>query len=82
MRKRALLTCGQKLLEEWHQFSSREILVEVVHVKAHRTQKDKKEMSHFGRFVTDGNEKADDLSKEGAMLDEGFMAQVRASAVQ
>ena len=53
----------KNVLEEWHQFSSREILVEVVHVKAHRTQKDKKEMSHFERFVTDGNEKADDLSK-------------------
>ena len=46
-------------------------LVEVEHVKADCTEKDKKEMSHFERFVTDGNEKADELAKEGAVLDEG-----------
>ena len=55
-----------------------EILVEVGHVKAHRTEKDKQEMSHFEKFVTDGNEEADELAKAGAMLDEGFMAQTRA----
>ena len=38
-------------------------MVEVEHVKAHRTKKDKKEMSHFERFVTEGNEKADVLAK-------------------
>ena len=48
--------------------------MEVEHVKAHRTEKDKKEMSHFEKFVTEGNEKADELAKEGALLDEGFMA--------
>ena len=53
------------------------------HVKAHRTKKDKKEMSHFlKKFVTDGNEKADELAKEGAMLDEGFLAEKRAKTVQ
>ena len=35
-------------------------------------EKEKKEMSHFERFATDGNEKADVLAKEGAMLDERF----------
>ena len=39
-------------------------------------------MSQFEKFVTDGNEKADELAKAGAMLDEGFMAQVRAKTVQ
>ena len=39
-------------------------------------------MSHFGKFVTEGNEKADDLAKEGAMLDEGFMPVAGAKAVQ
>ena len=34
------------------------------------------------RFVIDGNEKADALAKEGAMLDEGFMAETRAQTVQ
>ena len=43
---------------------SREILVEVEHVKAHRTEEDKKDMSHFERLVTDGNVKADDRAKE------------------
>ena len=52
------------------------------HVKAHRTKKDKQEMSHSEMFVTDGNEKADELAKEGAMLDERFMAQTRAQTVQ
>ena len=52
------------------------------HVKAHRTERDKKDMSHFERFATDCNEKADELAKEGAMLDEGIMAQVRAKTVQ
>ena len=39
-------------------------------------------MSQFEKFVTDGNEKADQLAKAGAMLDEGFMAQARAKTVQ
>ena len=43
---------------------------------------DEKEMSHFQKFVTEGNEKADALAKEGAMLDEGFMAEARAKTVQ
>ena len=41
--------------------------MEVKHAKAHRTEKDKREMWHFGTFVTDGNEKADELAKAGAM---------------
>ena len=50
--------------------------------KGHRTEKDKKEMTQFEKFVTDGNEKADEFAKAGAMLDEGFIAQVRAKTVQ
>ena len=34
------------------------ILVEVEHVKAHRTKKEKKNVSHFEKFVTEGNERA------------------------
>ena len=30
----------------------------------------KENMSQFERFVTEGNEKADELAKAGAMLDE------------
>ena len=35
-----------KIWEELHLLTSKEILVEVEHVKAHRTKKDKKDMSH------------------------------------
>ena len=38
-------------------------------------EKEQKEMSHFEKFVTEGNEKADELAKEGALLDEGFMTE-------
>ena len=37
---------------------ARYIVVEVEHVKAHCTKKDKKDMSHLERFVIEGNEKA------------------------
>ena len=57
-------------------------MVEVEHVEAHRTKKEKKEMSHFENFVTEGNEKADELSKAGAILDEGFMAEARAETMK
>ena len=36
----------------------------------------------FEKVITDGNEKADELAKEGAMLGGGSMAQARASTVQ
>ena len=42
----------------------------------------KKNMSQFERFVTEGNEKADELAKTGAMLDKGFMAEARAETMQ
>ena len=56
--------------------------MEVKHVKAHRTKKEEENMLQFEKFVTDGNEKADDLAKAGAMLDEGFMAEARAKTMQ
>ena len=39
-------------------------------------------MSQFERFVTEGNEKGDELAKAEAMLDEGFMAEARASTMR
>ena len=60
-----------KMWEELHDLAGRGISVEVEHVKAHRTKKEKKDMSHFEKFVTEGNEKADELAKEGALLDGG-----------
>ena len=46
------------------------------------TKKDNKGMSHFEKFVTEGTEKADELAKAGAMLDEGLMAEARATTMQ
>ena len=57
-------------------------MVGVAHVKAHRTKKEKEKMTQFERFVTEGNEKADELAKAGAMLDEGFVAEVRADTMK
>ena len=71
-----------KIWEELHLLVSKEFFVEVEHVKAHRTKKDNKEMSHIEKFATDGREKADELAKEGALLNEGFMAETRAKTVQ
>ena len=62
--------------------TSKEISMEVEHVKAHRTGKDKKETTQFVKSVADGNEEADELAKEGAILDEGFVAQTRAKTFQ
>ena len=44
------------------------------HVEVHRTEKDKKKMPYFEKYVIDGNEKVDELAKVGAIFDEGFMA--------
>ena len=52
-----------KIWEELHHFVSREIVVEVEHVKAHRTKTDKKDMSKIEKFVTEGSEKADEFCK-------------------
>ena len=59
--------------EELHYLCSKEILIEVEHVTAHRTKQERMHMSPFDKFTTEGNEKADELAKEGAMLDVGFM---------
>ena len=53
-----------------------------MHVKAHRTKKEMKNMSQFERFVTEDNEKACELAKAGAMLDQRFMAEARAETMQ
>ena len=42
----------------------------------------RKKMSQFEKFVTEGNEKADEVAEAGAMMDEGFMAEMRAKTVQ
>ena len=57
-----------EIWEEVHNLAARDILVEVEHVKAHHTEKEKKHMSHFEKFVTEGNEKADELAEEGGCI--------------
>ena len=71
-----------KIRKEFHELVQRGILVEVVHVNSHRTKKEKEKMTKIERFVTEGNEKADELAEAGAMLDEGFMAEVRAATLK
>ena len=45
-----------KFGEKEHELVNRGILVEVAHVKAHRTKKEKEKMTQSERFVTEGNE--------------------------
>ena len=40
------------------------------------------EVSLIDKFITEGNERAGEPAKEGAMLDGGEMAQVRATTIQ
>ena len=49
--------------EELHKFRQKAILIEVEHAKAHRTEKGRQQMSLFEKFITAGNEKADELAK-------------------
>ena len=39
-------------------------------------------MTHFEKFVAEGNDKADEFAKAGAMFDEEFMAEARAKTMQ
>ena len=71
-----------EIWEELHELETRGILVEVEHVKAHRTKKEKERMTQLERFITEGNEKADELAKAGAMMDEGFVAEVTAETIK
>ena len=50
--------------------------------KTHSTKKETQQTLFFEKFVTEGIEKVEELAKEGAMVDGGLMAQVRAFSVQ
>ena len=39
-------------------------------------------MTQLERFITEGNAKADELAKAGAVLDEGFVAEARTGAME
>ena len=68
--------------ETLHRFHPERKLVEVEHVKAHRSKKEMQQMTLFERFITECNEKADELTKDGAMLDGREVVQTRANTVQ
>ena len=64
--------------EEVRRVHQEGILVDVEHVKAHRSEKEMQEMSFFyENFMTEGNGKADEPAKAEARLDGGDVAQVR-----
>ena len=50
--------------EELHCLRAKEILIEVEHVKAHRTEKERQHRSLREKFISEGNEKADELANE------------------
>ena len=64
-----------RIWEELHKMVKRGIFVEVEHVEAHRTIKEKENMSKFETFVTEGNEKADDMAKTRAMTKDSWQKQ-------
>ena len=68
--------------EEIHRVHQDGILVEVELVKAHRSKREKQQRALFEKHIAEGNEKADELAKDGAMMDKGEMALTRASTVQ
>ena len=68
--------------EELHRVHQEGILVEVEHVEAHSSQKEKQKMTLLEKFITEGNGKADEPAKEGANLDGRDVAQVRAITIQ
>ena len=70
-----------KTVGKSHGLVERSILVEVEHVKAHRTKKEKNIMSQFQMFITEGNEKADDSTKANAMLNKKNVAKAGAKTM-
>ena len=53
--------------EEVRRIHQEGVHFEIEHVKAHRS-KEKQQMSLFEHFVTESNQKADELAKDGAMM--------------
>ena len=67
--------------EEVSRIHQESMLLEVEHVKAHRSKKEKKDMALFGSLVTEGIERADELATGGCNAG-GETAQIRVSTVQ
>ena len=80
-RKLVMPACASRFGKNCTFWSRKKSPWKLEHVKAHRTKKDKNHVSHKETFVTEGNKMADELANVGAMLDEGFMAELRAKTV-
>ena len=63
---------GRRLVDRVHQEGN---LVEVEYVPVHPSKKEKQQMSLFEKFITEGSKTADELAKEGPMMDGGVMTQ-------
>ena len=70
-----------KIWEELHNIAAGDILVQLKHVKAHRTKRENRCRTLRSSSLK-ANEKADEWAKKRAMLDEGFMAEARAKTMQ
>ena len=68
--------------EEVRKIHGESIQLDVEHARAHHTEKEKQDMTLFKKLVTEENESADELVKDGAMLDGCEMSQIRANTVQ
>ena len=81
-QKLEMLTCGSRLGKSCTFWSQKKSRWKCSMSRRTAQKKDKKEMSNFEKFVTEFNEKADELAKVGATLDEGLMAEIRAKTFQ
>ena len=68
--------------EEVRRVHQEGIFLEVEHVNAHRTSREKQQVSLFKLLFTEGKESAEEVAQDDAMLDGGKMAQIRATTVQ
>ena len=68
--------------EEVRRIHQEGVLLEVEHVKAHRSKKDVQEIKLFEQFATEGHDRAEELTKDGAMLDEAKWLRKMASTLQ
>ena len=59
-------TCGSQIWELLLDCSEKNWNLDAKHVQAHRTEQEKEAMTAEGTYVVDGNEKADELPKDGA----------------
>ena len=57
VRKQKTLICGPQYWEEFNHFRAKEKLIEVEHVKAHRTEMERQQMPLFDQFINEDNEK-------------------------